>query len=155
MLFIHNWYSFTFVNYWFVSSEINRWTRVDMKFLYFACHINTILARKVNFINEWNKRIDNPPPKKLWSVLALGLKIKKCVELLQKRTMGVVFNLQNLSFDLVLTESRNLSGTRPKSACGKPSDSRFSISAKRNAITTATEYVTFGFSFLNFVFFPV
>ena len=155
MLFIHNWYSFTFVNYWFVSSEINTWTRVDMKFLYFACHINTILARKVNFINEWNKRIDNPPPKKLWSVLALGLEMKKCVELLQKRTMGVVFNLQNLSFDLVLTESRNLSGTRPKSACGKSSDSRFSISAKRNAITTATEYVTFGFSFLNFVFFPV
>ena len=155
MLFIHNWYSFTFVNYWFVSSEINTWTRVDMKFLYFACHINTILARKVNFINEWNKRIDNTPQKKLWSALALGLKMKKCVELLQKRTMGVVFNLQNLSFDLVLTDSRNLSGTRPKSACGKSSDSRFSISAKRNVITTATEYVTFGFYFLIFVFFPI
>ena len=143
MLFIHNWYSFTFVNYWFVSSEINTWTRVDMKFLYFACHINTILARKVNFINEWNKRIDNTPQK-----------IMKCVELLQKR-MGVVFNLRNLSFDLVLTDSRNLSGTRPKSACGKSSYSRFSISAKRNAITTATEYVTFGFYFLIFVFFPI
>ena len=48
---------------------------------------------------------------------------------------------------LVLTKKRNRSGTRPKSACSKSSSYRFSLSAARNAITKATEYVISGFSF--------
>ena len=80
---------------------------------------------------------------------------EKMRRIITKTNNGRSFQLANLSFDLVLTDSRNLPGTRPKSACGKSSDSRFSISAKINAITTATEYVTFGFPFLIFVFFPV
>ena len=70
--------------------------------------------------------------------------------------MGVIFDTQNsqlLTIDLVLTDRRNLLGTWPKSAYGKSSSSRFSFSAARNAITKATEYVTFGFSFRILVFF--
>ena len=48
---------------------------------------------------------------------------------------------------MVLTNRRNLSGTRPKSTCGKSSSCRFSFSAARKAITKATEYITFGLSF--------
>ena len=50
----------------------------------------------------------------------LTLKMKACVESLQKQTMGLVFNVQNSQFFvLVLTDRRNLSGTRPKSGCTK------------------------------------
>ena len=92
MLFIHNWYSFTFVNYWFVSSEINTWTRVDMKFLYFACHINTILARKVNFINEWNKRIDNTP-QKIMKCVGARTQDEKMRRIITKTNNGRSFQL--------------------------------------------------------------
>ena len=51
-----------------------------------------------------------------------------------------------LVIDLGLTD-RNLSGTRPKSACGKSSRCRFLFSVARNAITKVTEYFNFGFSF--------
>ena len=47
--------------------------------------------------------------------------------------------------DLVLTDRRNLWGTRPKSACDKSSSCRFLFSAAWNAINKATEYVTIGF----------
>ena len=71
--------------------------------------------------------------------------MKKCVE---KPNHGRNFQLTKFSvFDLVLTDRRNLSGTRPKSACYKSSSCRFSLSAVRNAIIKATEYVTIGFSF--------
>ena len=44
--------------------------------------------------------------------------------------------------DLVLIDRRTLSGTQWQiSSC------RFSFSVARNAITKATEYITFGFSF--------
>ena len=55
--------------------------------------------------------------------------------------------------DLLLTDRRNLSVTRPKSAHGKSSSCRFSFSATRNASTEATKYVTFGFPFHILVFF--
>ena len=56
-------------------------------------------------------------------------------------------NSQHTKFsviDLLRTERGNLSDTRPKSPCGKSSSCRF---RRENAITKATEYVTFGFSF--------
>ena len=69
--------------------------------------------------------------------------MKKCVE---KPNYGRNFQLKKFSvFDLFLTDRRNLSGTRPKSACYKSSSCRFSLSAVRNAIIKATEYVTIGF----------
>ena len=43
------------------------------------------------------------------------------------------------------SKTRNLSGTRLKSACYKSSSCRFSFSAPRNFITKATEFVTFVF----------
>ena len=61
--------------------------------------------------------------------------------------MGVILIEKFSVIDLVLTDRRNLSDTRPKSACGKSSSSRFSFSAVRNAITKVTDFVTFGFSF--------
>ena len=57
------------------------------------------------------------------------------------------------AIELVLTDRINLSGTRPKSACGKFFSCRFSSTAARNVITKATECVTFGFSFRTIVFF--
>ena len=50
-----------------------------------------------------------------------------------------------LSYYMVLTDRRNLLGTRAKSASDKSSSSRFSLSAARNANTKATEYVALVF----------
>ena len=94
-------------------------------------------------MNE-TKRIDNPRIKIVKCVGAL--KMKTCVESLQKQTVGLIFNIKKLSvFELALTDRINLSGTRPKSACSKYSSCQFSFSATRNAITKATVYVTYGF----------
>ena len=98
-----------------------------------------------------NKRLGNPRIKIVKCVGAV--KTKTCVEALQKQTMGLIFKIKILSYELVLTDRRNLSGTRPKSACGISSGCRFSFSAARNPITKATQYVTFGFSFRILVFF--
>ena len=52
--------------------------------------------------------------------------------MITKRTMAVIFNLQNSYFmDFVLTDRRTLSGKRPKSACSRPSSCRFSFSAAK------------------------
>ena len=65
--------------------------------------------------------------------------------------MGIVFQCKKFSvFELVLTDRMY----RPKSACSKSSSCRFSFSATRNAISKATEYVTFSFSYRILVFFP-
>ena len=53
--------------------------------------------------------------------------------------------------DFFFTDSKSLSGKRPKSAYGKSSSCRFSFSAARNAISKATEHVTFGFYFRTLV----
>ena len=53
-----------------------------------------------------------------------------------------------LSYYMVLTDRRNLLGTRAKSASDKSSSSRFSLPAAkspRNANTKATEYVALVF----------
>ena len=55
--------------------------------------------------------------------------------------------------DFVLTDRVSLSGTRPKSACGKSFSNRLSFSAVRNVITKATKNITFGFFFSYLVFF--
>ena len=65
--------------------------------------------------------------------------------------MGIVFNVKNSQF---LNQSLLTECTRPKSACSKSSSCRFSFSATRNAISKATEYVTFSFSYRILVFFP-
>ena len=85
--------------------------------------------------------------------------MKKRVETLQKTNvifLDVIFNKQNSHLqNVVLTDRRNLLGTRQKSACGKSSSFlQFSFSVARNAIAKATEYVTFGFPFRILVFFP-
>ena len=110
---------------------------------YFVYHINTIALyrqeKSTSLMNE-SKRIDN-----------LRIKIVKCVGV---GKMKKAFKQTKLSvIDLVLTDRRNLLGTRPKSAYGKSSSFRFWFSAARNAITKATENVTFGFSFRILVFF--
>ena len=54
---------------------------------YFVYHINTIALyrqEKSTLLMNESKRIDNP-----------RVKIVKCVERLQKQTMGVIFNTQN------------------------------------------------------------
>ena len=68
--------------------------------------------------------------------------------------MVVIFDLKKFSFiDFVLNDRRSLSGKRPKSASGKSSGCRFSLSAERNANAKATKCATFGFPFGILVFF--
>ena len=72
-----------------------------------------------------------------------------------KNNNGRNFQFTKFSFIyFVLIDRRSLSGKRQKSASGKSSSCRFSFSAERNANTKATEYVTFGFSFVYWFFFP-
>ena len=81
-----------------------------------------------------------------------SLKMKTCVESIQKKNNGPNFQCTKFSvIELVLTE---LSGTRRKLGRGKSFSCWFSFSTAKNAITKATEYVTFGFSFRILVFFP-
>ena len=70
-----------------------------------------------------------------------------------KTNNGPNFQYRKLSVTkLALTDRRNLSGSRPKSAYGKSFSARFPFSAGRNFITNDTEYVGFGFFFFFFVF---
>ena len=62
--------------------------------------------------------------------------------------MGVIFNIKNSQLATFTVDRRDCSGIRPKAACGKSFSCRFSFSAARNAITKATEYITFGFYFV-------
>ena len=85
----------------------------------------------------------------------LGLWMNESKRIDNPRIKNRNFQYKKFSFiELVLTYGRNLSGTPPKSACGKSSSCWFSFSAARNAITKAAEYVTFGFNFPMLVFFP-
>ena len=75
--------------------------------------------------------------------------MEKRVESWLKNNNGRNFQFRNFSFiDFILTDTRCLSGKRPKSASGKSSSCRFSFLAERNADTNATEFVPFGFSFV-------
>ena len=65
-----------------------------------------------------------------------------------KNNNGHNFQFTKFSFnDFALTDRRSLLSKRLKSACGKSSSCRFSVTAARYAITKATEYVAFGFYF--------
>ena len=79
--------------------------------------------------------------------------MEKCVEPLQKKTMGVTFFSQNQLLTFSLSTKDTFLCTRPKSACGKSSSCRFSFSAARNAITQV-KYVIFGFIFVFCFTFP-
>ena len=104
--------------------------------------------RDRSLLKNENKRIDN-----LQMKFANTCALKTCLESLQNQAMGLIFNRQSCQLlHLVLSDRRNLSGTLPKSTCGKSFSCRLSFSAARNAITKATEYVTFGFCFHIFVF---
>ena len=65
-----------------------------------------------------------------------ALKMKTRVESLQKNNNNEpIFQQTKFSvLDLGLTDRRNLTGTWPKSACGKSSSCRFSFSAARRSV---------------------
>ena len=76
-------------------------TRREISYLqvtryYFVYHVNTIAfywQEKSTLLMNENKRIDNP---RIQIVKCVGaLKMKTCVESLQKQTMGLIFNIQN------------------------------------------------------------
>ena len=109
-------------------------------------HNSPSLTRKVDFIKEWNKGIDN----------SLHSQDENICWITTKTNNGPNFQFIKLSvIKLVLTDGRNLSGSRPKSAYGKSFSARFPFSAARNFIINDTEYVGFGFFFFRIlVFFP-
>ena len=109
-------------------------------------HLHVSIAphwqEEVDFIKEWNKGIDN----------CLRSQDENICWITTKTNNGPNFQYRKLSvIKLVLTDGRNLSGSRPKSACGKSFSARFPFSAARNFIINDTEYVGFGFFFF-FVF---
>ena len=79
--------------------ELN--TRREISYLqvtryYFVYHVNTIAfywQEKSTLLMNENKRIDNPRIQIVKSVGAL--KMRTCVESLQKQTMGLIFHVQN------------------------------------------------------------
>ena len=79
--------------------ELN--TRREISYLqvtryYFVYHVNTIAfywQEKSTLLMNENKRIDNSRIQIVKSVGAL--KMRTCVESLQKQTMGLIFNIQN------------------------------------------------------------
>ena len=132
--------------------ELN--TRREISYLqvtryYFVYHVNTIAfywQEKSTLLMNENKRIDKSPNtnrRVRWRTQDENMRW-----ITTKTNNGPNFQYTKFSvIELVLTDRRNHSGTRPKSACGKSSSGRFSFSAARNAITKTTKYVTFGFSF--------
>ena len=121
----------TIANEWDV--ELN--TRREISYLqasmyYFVYHINKIALywqEKSTFIMSESKSIDNPRIKIVKSVGAKAQDVKMHW-IITKTTMGVVLSSPTKEI---------FSGTRPKSSSG-----RFSLSAAWNAITKATEYIT-------------
>ena len=76
----------------------------------FTCINSPSLTRKVDFIKEWNKGIDN----------CLRSQDENICWITTKTNNGPNFQYRKLSvINLVLTDGRNLSGSRLKSAYGK------------------------------------
>ena len=144
-------------------SAANEWdvelnTRREISYLqaavyYFVYHINTIAfywQEKSTLLMNENRQSPNTNRKVHWRIQDENMRW-----ITTKTNNGPNFQYTKFSvIELVLTNRRNHSGTRPKSACGKSSCGRFSFSAARNAIAKATKYVSFGFSFRILVFFP-
>ena len=81
--------------------------------------------------------------------------MKKCVESLQKQTVGLIFNIRNselLTWSLPTEEFLQIHGESHLVA--NLLDVNFRSQPRENAITKATEYVAFGFSFRILVFLP-
>ena len=84
-----------------------------------------------------------------------ALKMKKCVESLQKQTVGLIFNIRNsqlLTWSLPTEQFLQIHGESHPVA--NLLDVNFRSQPRENAITKATEYVAFGFSFRILVFLP-
>ena len=84
-----------------------------------------------------------------------ALKMKKCVESLQKQTVGLIFNIRNsqlLTWSLPTEEFLQIHGESHPVA--NLLDVNFRSHPRENTITKATEYVAFGFSFRILVFLP-
>ena len=82
--------------------------------LFFVYHINTkalYWQEKSTLLMNENKRIDNPWIRVVKCVDAL--KMKTCLEWLQKQTVGLISNIKKFTvIELVLADRRNPSGTR-------------------------------------------
>ena len=81
--------------------------------------------------------------------------MKKCVESLQKQTVGLIFNIRNsqlLTLSLPTEEFLQIHGESHPVA--NLLDVNFRSHPRENAISKATEYVAFGFSFRILVFLP-
>ena len=115
--------------------------------LFFFYHINTIALywqEKSTISMNINVRIDTPY-KIVKCVRALTM--KTYVESLQKQTMSPICNIQNSQWLHWYLPSEDIF-----QACCKSVSCWFSFSAERNAITEATEYIIFVFSFHILVF---
>ena len=82
--------------------------------VFFVYHINTkalYWQEKSPLLMNENKRIDNPWIRVVKCVDAL--KMKTCLEWLQKQTVGLISNIKKFTvIELVLTDRRNPSGSR-------------------------------------------
>ena len=105
-------------------------------------------------MNE-NKRIASPGIKIVKSVGDKALD-EKCVETIQSQTMCVIFNTQNSQLvTWSLPTEKSFRYTAQNRPVANLSIVDFLPLAARNAISKATAYVTFGFSFHILVFFPL
>ena len=118
-------------------------------------YINTItlyLQEKSTSLMNENKGIDNPRIK-IGKYVGAKAQDKTCVETIQKRTMGLIFNIQNSPvIDFVLTDARNL--FRYPAKIRLRQISQLSIFSREKCITKAIEFVMFGFSFRILVSLP-
>ena len=138
-------------NEWDVAlNTIREISHLQKTMYYFVYHVNTIVLywqeKSTLLVNE-NKRIDNP-----------RIKIVKCVGVkAQDGNMLWITTKTNNGPNLIFFKSLSYwlgpDRQQPKAACNIISSCRFSFLAARNAITKATEYVTFGFSDRILVFF--
>ena len=128
-------------NSWVIELNTRRETLyLQATMYYFVYHIKTVALywqEESTFLMNDHKRINNPQIKIGQYVSAKAKDEKKLWIIITKTTMGVIFNLQNLTLSLPI--EKNLSGERPKSAYSKSSICRFSFSAAINATTKATK----------------
>ena len=105
-------------------------------------------------MNE-NKRINHPQIKVVKCIGTEAQDRKMCWNFLKTNNGNNFQNKKILSYWLgIFTGRRKHFRYMAKSACDKSSSCQFLFSAARDAITKATEYITFSFSFYNLVFFP-
>ena len=120
-------------------------------------YINTLalyLQEKSTSLMNENKGIENPRIK-IGKYVGAKAQDKTCVETIQKRTMGLIFNIQNSPvIDFVLTDARNLFRYPAKIRLRQISQLSIFVISREKCITKAIEFVTFGFSFRILVSLP-